>query len=203
MVTILPAEWPTGGLVGVREDRSRGGGTGNVEIACGSCRGGLRVGEDRAMGFSVVGFGCCWRGICSVGPHRHHVYGMTGRRIQPTRLAALSFPRPSWVRRAADRSPDVTSQCSRRRPRRKCQGPASFVGTLTAPRSTSAGPGRRTTSGRRSREDRSSLPKLAAEVEERRKDALTRIEQADKALAEPFKHAAALKAARVETARID
>ncbi|WP_314324281.1 helicase-related protein [Paenarthrobacter ilicis] len=49
----------------------------------------------------------------------------------------------------------------------------------------------------------SSLPRLAADVETRRQEALTRIEQADKALAEPFKHAAALKAAQANMARID
>ncbi len=49
----------------------------------------------------------------------------------------------------------------------------------------------------------SSLPKLAADVEERRTEALTRIEQADKALAEPFKHADALKTAKAEISRID
>jgi hypothetical protein len=90
--TILPAEGPTGGLAGVRKDRSLGGVTGNVEIAYWSCRGGLRVGEDHPMGFAGVVFVGCWRRICSVGPHRHHVYGMTGRRIQPTRLAAPGFP---------------------------------------------------------------------------------------------------------------
>jgi hypothetical protein len=35
----------------------------------------------------------------------------------------------------------------------------------------------------------SSLPKLAADVEARRQEALSRVEQAEKALAEPFKHA--------------
>lgn len=49
----------------------------------------------------------------------------------------------------------------------------------------------------------SSLSRLAADVETRRQEALTRIEQADKALAEPFKHTAALKAAQTNTARID
>ncbi|MFF1831123.1 helicase-related protein [Paenarthrobacter sp. NPDC058040] len=49
----------------------------------------------------------------------------------------------------------------------------------------------------------SSLPRLAADVETRRQDALTRIDQADKALAEPFKHAEALKTAQANTARID
>lgn len=49
----------------------------------------------------------------------------------------------------------------------------------------------------------SSLPRLAADVETRRQEALTRIEQADKALAEPFKHAAALKAAQDNTERVD
>ena len=49
----------------------------------------------------------------------------------------------------------------------------------------------------------SSLPRLAADVETRRQEALTRIEQADKALAEPFKHADALKAAQANSARID
>ncbi|BCW42732.1 hypothetical protein StoSoilB3_42670 (plasmid) [Arthrobacter sp. StoSoilB3] len=49
----------------------------------------------------------------------------------------------------------------------------------------------------------SSLPRLAADVETRRQEALTRIEQADKALAEPFKHADALKAAQTNSARID
>lgn len=49
----------------------------------------------------------------------------------------------------------------------------------------------------------SSLPRLAVDVETRRQEALTRIEQADKALAEPFKHAAALKAAQTNSARID
>jgi hypothetical protein len=44
------------------------------------------------MGFVVVGFVCCWRGICPVGPHRHHVYGMTGRRIQSTRQPRPAFP---------------------------------------------------------------------------------------------------------------
>jgi hypothetical protein len=48
----------------------------------------------------------------------------------------------------------------------------------------------------------SSLPKLAADVEGRRQEALTNVEQADKALAEPFKHADALKAAQAESARI-
>jgi len=46
-------------------------------------------------------------------------------------------------------------------------------------------------------------PRLAADVEERRKEAPTRIEQAGKALAEPFKHADALKTTKAETARID
>lgn len=49
----------------------------------------------------------------------------------------------------------------------------------------------------------SSLPKLAADVEARRQEALTHIEQADKALAEPFKHADALTAAQVDSARIN
>ncbi|MFJ4230029.1 helicase-related protein, partial [Paenarthrobacter nicotinovorans] len=49
----------------------------------------------------------------------------------------------------------------------------------------------------------SSLPRLAVDVETRRQEALARIEQADKALAEPFKHAEALKAARADSARID
>ncbi|ACL42491.1 helicase domain protein (plasmid) [Pseudarthrobacter chlorophenolicus A6] len=48
-----------------------------------------------------------------------------------------------------------------------------------------------------------SLPRLAADVEARRQEALSRVEQADKALAEPFKHAAALKAAQANSARID
>jgi hypothetical protein len=95
MVTILPAEKPIGGLVGVREDRSLGGVTGIAGIAYWRCHGGLRVGEDHPVGFAGIGFVCCWRGICPVGPHRHHVYAMTGRRNQPTRLTALSFPRPS------------------------------------------------------------------------------------------------------------
>jgi hypothetical protein len=49
----------------------------------------------------------------------------------------------------------------------------------------------------------SSLPRLAAEVEARRQEALSRVEQAEKALAEPFKHADALKAAQANSARID
>ncbi|AMB41652.1 MULTISPECIES: hypothetical protein [Paenarthrobacter] len=49
----------------------------------------------------------------------------------------------------------------------------------------------------------SSLPRLAADVETRHPEALTRIVQADKALAEPFKHAEALKAAQANSARID
>jgi hypothetical protein len=49
----------------------------------------------------------------------------------------------------------------------------------------------------------SSLPKLAADVEARRQEALSRVEQAEKALAEPFKHAEALKAAQANSARID
>jgi hypothetical protein len=49
----------------------------------------------------------------------------------------------------------------------------------------------------------SSLPKLAADVEGRRQEALTHVEQAEKALAEPFKHADALEAAQGESARID
>lgn len=48
-----------------------------------------------------------------------------------------------------------------------------------------------------------SLPRLAAEVESRRQEALSRVEQAEKALAEPFKHAGALKAAQANSARID
>ncbi len=47
------------------------------------------------------------------------------------------------------------------------------------------------------------MPRLAADIEVRRQEALTRIEQADKALAEPFKHADPLKAAQANTARID
>lgn len=49
----------------------------------------------------------------------------------------------------------------------------------------------------------SSLPRLAADVEQRRQQALSRVEQAEKALAEPFKHAEALKAAQANSARID
>ncbi|MFK4637788.1 hypothetical protein [Paenarthrobacter histidinolovorans] len=49
----------------------------------------------------------------------------------------------------------------------------------------------------------SSLPRLAADVETRRQEALTRIEQADKALVEPFKRAEALKAAQTNSPRID
>ncbi|MET3952838.1 helicase-related protein [Arthrobacter sp. UYEF36] len=49
----------------------------------------------------------------------------------------------------------------------------------------------------------SSLPKLAADVEARRQEALTHVDQADKALAEPFKHADALKAAQTESTRIN
>ncbi|QSZ52760.1 hypothetical protein RI444_18360 [Paenarthrobacter sp. AT5] len=49
----------------------------------------------------------------------------------------------------------------------------------------------------------SSLPRLAADVETRRQEALNCIEQADKALAEPFKHAEALKTAQANSARID
>jgi len=49
----------------------------------------------------------------------------------------------------------------------------------------------------------SSLPKLAADVEGRRREALTHVEQADKALAEPFKHADTLKAAQADAARIN
>jgi hypothetical protein len=49
----------------------------------------------------------------------------------------------------------------------------------------------------------SSLPRLAADVEARRQEALSRVEQAEKALAEPFKHADALKAAQANSARID
>jgi hypothetical protein len=48
-----------------------------------------------------------------------------------------------------------------------------------------------------------SLPKLAADVENRRQEAIARIGQAEKALAEPFKHAGALKAAQADAARID
>jgi hypothetical protein len=48
-----------------------------------------------------------------------------------------------------------------------------------------------------------SLPRLAADVEARRQEALSRVEQAEKALAEPFKHAAALKAAQTNSARIE
>ena len=47
------------------------------------------------------------------------------------------------------------------------------------------------------------LPKLAANVEQRRQEANTHIEQADKALAEPFKHAEALNAAQANSARIE
>ncbi|MCD5342782.1 helicase [Arthrobacter sp. AK04] len=49
----------------------------------------------------------------------------------------------------------------------------------------------------------SSLPRLAADVEARRQDALSRVEQAEKALAEPFKHADALKAAQANSVRIE
>lgn len=49
----------------------------------------------------------------------------------------------------------------------------------------------------------SSLPKLAADVEGRRQEALTNVEQAEKALAEPFKHADALKTAQADSARIN
>jgi len=49
----------------------------------------------------------------------------------------------------------------------------------------------------------SSLPRLIADVDGRRQEALSRVEQAEKALAEPFKYADALKAARGESARID
>jgi hypothetical protein len=49
----------------------------------------------------------------------------------------------------------------------------------------------------------SSLPRLAAEVDARRQEALSRVEQADKALSEPFKRADALKAAQTNSARID
>jgi hypothetical protein len=49
----------------------------------------------------------------------------------------------------------------------------------------------------------SSLPKLAADVEKRRQEALTRVAQADKALAEPFKHTDGLKAAQADSARIN
>ncbi|RNL57909.1 Lsr2 family protein [Arthrobacter oryzae] len=76
--TVLPAEGLTGGLVGVREDRSLGCVTGIVGIAYRDCPDGLGVREDHPMGFSVGGFVCCWRHMCSVGLHRHHVYGMTG-----------------------------------------------------------------------------------------------------------------------------
>ncbi|UUL78010.1 hypothetical protein NG819_21540 (plasmid) [Pseudarthrobacter sp. Fe7] len=48
-----------------------------------------------------------------------------------------------------------------------------------------------------------SLPRLAADVEARRQEALSRVEQAEKALAEPFKHADALKAAQRNSARIE
>lgn len=48
-----------------------------------------------------------------------------------------------------------------------------------------------------------SLPRLAADVDARRQEALSRVEQAEKALAEPFKHADALKAAQANSARID
>jgi DNA-directed RNA polymerase alpha subunit len=44
---------------------------------------------------------------------------------------------------------------------------------------------------------------LAADIEQRREEALTRVEQADSALAEPLMHANALKNAKAETARID
>ena len=47
----------------------------------------------------------------------------------------------------------------------------------------------------------SSLPRLAADAETRRQEGLTRIEQADEALAAPFKHADALKAAQASTHR--
>lgn len=49
----------------------------------------------------------------------------------------------------------------------------------------------------------SSLPKLAADVEGRRQEALAHVEQAEKALAEPFKHADTLKAAQADSARIN
>lgn len=49
----------------------------------------------------------------------------------------------------------------------------------------------------------SSLPRLAADVEERRREALSRVEQADRALAEPFKQAEALKTAQADSAHID
>jgi hypothetical protein len=49
----------------------------------------------------------------------------------------------------------------------------------------------------------SSLPRLIADVDGRRQEALSRVEQAEKALAEPFKYVDALKAARGESARID
>lgn len=48
-----------------------------------------------------------------------------------------------------------------------------------------------------------SLPRLAADVEARRQEALSRVEQAEKALAEPFKHAEALKAVQANSTRID
>lgn len=48
-----------------------------------------------------------------------------------------------------------------------------------------------------------SLPRLAADVELRRQEELSRVEQAEKALAEPFKHSEALKAAQANSARID
>ena len=48
-----------------------------------------------------------------------------------------------------------------------------------------------------------SLPRLASDVESRRQEALSRVEQAEKALAEPFKHANALRAAQANSARID
>lgn len=49
----------------------------------------------------------------------------------------------------------------------------------------------------------SSLPRLAADVEARRQEALSRVEQVEKALAEPFKHTDALKVAQANSARID
>ncbi|WP_240987098.1 helicase-related protein [Arthrobacter sp. Soil736] len=49
----------------------------------------------------------------------------------------------------------------------------------------------------------SSLPRLAADVDGRRQEALSRVEQADKALSEPFKYAEGLKDALANSARID
>lgn len=49
----------------------------------------------------------------------------------------------------------------------------------------------------------SSLPKLAADVEARRQEALIHVEQAEKTVAEPFKHAEALKEAQADSARIN